>query len=167
MCCPCVAEFEQLTLKDFPWLLKHYSQNPTSPGSVGLPWGQVLAFVWDARILTFAELKQKIDHMFWRSRKERKLSITAVLWSLNVVLATKKKEKKKKSHWRSYIVRCMEMKRALKSPTPFTHITIWWFLTEQLKNLKSYHSNCSGRCFSVMLHMQIWKYQIIFSNIFC
>lgn len=43
-------------------LLKHYSQNPTSPGTVSLPCGEWLAFKWDARSLTLAGLKQKMQH---------------------------------------------------------------------------------------------------------
>lgn len=61
MCGACGAELQQLFLTDLPRLLKHYSQNPSSPGGVGLPRGESLAYEWDAAIVTSAEFKQKID----------------------------------------------------------------------------------------------------------
>lgn len=100
MCGPRGAEFEQLSLTDLPRLLKHYSQNPTSPGSVCLPCGELLAFKWDGRIFIVAELRQKIDHACSGGEALRKLCISAVLCRVNV-LTTRKNKKRTLTRWRS------------------------------------------------------------------
>lgn len=104
MCGPCGAEFGKLSLTDLSRLLKHYSPNPASLGSAGIPCGKWLAFKWDARILTLAELKQKKTTCVLEKRvltMLRQLCIYAGSSILNIVPQTSWKIKTLTSSWRT------------------------------------------------------------------